>query len=274
MGITLRTVDPGESTRAGEILRLRQEITRMQRRRSDLPLIPVHPALAPLFPDGGLQVGTTYALSSSPGLVAALLAAPSRNGSWTAAVGMPTLGLEALAGHGADLARLILVPEPGDRWLTVTSALSEVVPLIAVRPGSRLRDAEASRLSARLRDRGCTLLLVSSAPWPQSEGSIRVHDPRWHGLGEGWGLLEGCDVTVTAQTRRSPVPRSVRVRLPGALGTMESGIREAWTGEGGSAESGTVRLATTETGRAQLLAAAEEGTAAEAMPFPRLKAVV
>lgn len=258
MGITLRTVDTGESTRAGDILRLRQEITRMQRRRSDLPLIPVHPALAPLFPEGGLQVGTTYALSSSPGLVAALLAAASRDGSWVATVGMPTLGLEALAGHGVDLSRLILVPAPGDRWLAAASALSEVVPLIAVRPGSRLRDAEASRLSARLRDRGCTLLLVS-APWPQSEGSIRMHDPQWHGLGEGWGLLEGCEVTVTVQTRRSPAPRSVRVRLPGALGAVEAGTREAGA---------------TGIGAAKPLAPVKHDTATDAPSFPPLRAVV
>ena len=269
MGITLRTVDPGESTRAGDILRLRQEITRMQRRRSDLPLIPVHPALAPLFPEGGVQVGTSYALSSSPGLVAALLAAASRNGSWVAAVGMPTLGLEALAGHGVDLARLVLVPEPGDRWLAVTSALSEVVPLIAVRPGSRLHDAETSRLSARLRDRGCTLLLTSSSPWPQSEGSIRVHDPRWHGLGQGWGLLDGCDVTVTAQTCRSPVPRSVRIRLPDALGTVEAG-----TADIGTVPIGTAPIETTAITAARPLVAVEDDVAADVPPFPRLKAVV
>lgn len=223
MGNALRTaIGPAMDSRAGEILRLQREITRMQRRRSDLPLIPVPSALQPLLPEGGLQVGTTYALSSSPGLVAALLSTASGRGSWCAAVGMPTLGVEALARHGVDLDRLLLVPDPGPRWLTVASALSEVVPLIAVRPASRVREAEVSRLTARLRDRGCTLLVVSSTPWPQSEGSIRVQDPRWHGLGEGWGLLEDCEVTITAQTRRSPVPQSVRVRLPGAHGTIET----------------------------------------------------
>ena len=44
----------------------------------------------------------------------------------------------------------ILVPDPGDRWFAATSALAEVVPLIAVHPGTRLRDADVSRLSARL----------------------------------------------------------------------------------------------------------------------------
>lgn len=207
--------------RVADVLRLRREITRMQRRRSDLPLIPVPSALEPILPEGGLQVGTAYSLSPSPGLIGALLAGASRTGAWCAAIGMPTLGVEALAGHGVELDRLLLVPAPGARWLAVVSALSEVIPLIAVRPSSAVREAELSRLHARLRDRGCTLLVVSPAAWPQSEGSIRVHDPHWQGLGDGWGALEECEVTVTAHTRRSPVPQSVRVRLPGAHGTIE-----------------------------------------------------
>ncbi|MDQ4212922.1 hypothetical protein [Microbacterium capsulatum] len=227
---------PAADTRAGEVLRLRREITRMQRRRSDLPLIPVSPALESILPEGGLQVGTTYSVSASPGLIAALLAPVSAAGAWCAAVGIPTLGVEALAGHGVELSRLLLVPEPGPRWLSVVSTLSEVVPLIAIRPCTPIRDAEASRLGARLRDRGCTLLVVSGAgasgagvsgagaatEWPQSEGSIRVHDPHWQGLGSGWGALEQCEVTVTARTRRSPQPQSVRVRLPGSHGTIEA----------------------------------------------------
>lgn len=226
--------------RVADVLRLRREITRMQRRRSDLPLIPVPAALEPILPEGGLQVGTAYSLSPSPGLIGALLAGASASGAWCAAVGMSTLGVEALAGHGVDLERLLLVPAPGPRWLSVVSALSEVIPLIAVRPATAVREAELNRLNARLRDRGCTLLVVSSGQlvsagdtgtgsgaagswaWPQSEGAIRVHDPRWHGLGDGWGALEECEVTVTAQTRRSPVPQSVRVRLPGAHGTIEA----------------------------------------------------
>lgn len=222
MGIGLDAVtalSPAGDSRAGEVLRLRREISRMQRRRSDLPLLPLDPALSAILPDEGLQAGTAYTVSSSPSLVLALLSAASQKGLWCAVIGMPTLGVEAAAAFGIDLSRLILVPDPGERWLAVTSALSEVVPLIAVHPGSRMRDADVSRLNARLRDRGCTLLVT--AAWPQSEGTIRVHDPHWHGLGAGWGLLSDCTVTVTAQTRHTPVPSSVRVRLPGSRGAIE-----------------------------------------------------
>lgn len=223
MGFALDTETAHSSTgasRAGEVLRLRREISRMQRRRSEDPVLPLDPALASLLPEQGLQTGCVYSVSPSPSLALALLSAASQRGMWCAVVGMPTLGVEAAAGFGIDLGRLILVPEPGERWLAATSALSEVVPLIVVDPRTRARDAEISRLSARLRDRGCTLLVTG--PWPQSEGSIRLHDPQWHGLGTGWGLLSDCTVTVTAETRRTPLPHSVRVRLPGPRGSIEA----------------------------------------------------
>ena len=227
MGIGLDAVtalSPGGDSRAGEVLRLRREISRMQRRRSEHPLLPLEPAFSALLPDEGLQTGTAYTVSPSPSLVLSLLAAASRKGHWCAVVGMPTLGVEAAAAFGIELPRLILVPDPGDRWLAVTSALAEVVPLIAVQPGGRARDADVSRLSARLRDRGSTLLVAESAEsgvWPQSEGTIRLHDQQWLGIGEGWGLIEGSTATVTAQTRHTPQPMSVRVRLPGTHGAVE-----------------------------------------------------
>lgn len=232
MGIGLDAVtalSPTSDVRAGEVLRLRREISRMQRRRSEHTLLPLDPAFSALLPEEGLQTGTAYTVSPSPALVLALLGAASQKGHWCAVVGMPTLGAEAATAFGIDLKRLILVPEPGDRWLAATSALAEVVPLIVVQPVTRARDADVSRLSARLRDRGCTLLVAESSSaqrWPQSEGSIRLHNPQWHGLGEGWGLLTDCTVTVTARTRHSPRPSSVRVRLPGAHGAVEAAAAE------------------------------------------------
>lgn len=213
-----------DDERAGDILRLRREIGRMQRRHSDEQVLPLPSALASILPGGGLQRGVVYTVSPSLSLLFALMSAASQGGSWCAAVGMPDLGAEAASAAGIDLGRLVLVPEPGDRWMTVLAALAEVVPLIAVYPGSAVRDAEASRLGARLRDRGCTVLAVAgpAAPaWPQSEGLIGIRDPRWEGLGTGWGLLSERTVTVTAQTRATPRPQGVRVRLPGRHGAVE-----------------------------------------------------
>ncbi|SJN19776.1 hypothetical protein FM104_02445 [Microbacterium esteraromaticum] len=230
MGIgTVAALSPADE-RAGDILRLRREIGRMQRRRSEDAVLPVDSVLQPLLPEKGLQTGAVYSVSPSPSLIFALMSAASLRGSWCAAVGMPTLGLEAAAAYGIDLSRLILVPSPGDRWLAVVSALAEVVPLIAVNPGTRVRDADAARLAARLRDRGCTMLATASPAvpaWPQSEGLISLHDPHWEGLGEGWGLLSDRTVTVTAQTRSTPRPKSLRVRLPDGLGRVETAPAEA-----------------------------------------------
>jgi len=134
---------------------------------------------------------------------------------------MPTIGVEAMADLGVDLDRLVLVPDPGSRWLTIATALSEVIPLIAVHPRSRASDADTARLGARLRDRGCTMLVT--ARWPQSEATIAVEETEWHGLGSGWGLLAERTVTLRASGRRQEAPRRVRVQMPTALG----GVRAA-----------------------------------------------
>lgn len=215
------------ATRAHDLHRLRSEIARMQRRRSDVPFLPLNPALASLLPDAGLRVGSSYSISPSPSLLGALLATPSQKGSWCAVIGMPTVGIEALAGFGVDLERLVLVPDPGPRWLTVATALSEVIPLIAVHPRSRVAEADITRLNARLRDRGCTLLVT--AEWPQSEATIRIEEPEWHGLGDGWGLLADRTVTLRASGRRYGASRRVRVQLPTSHGQVGTRIASVHT---------------------------------------------
>jgi hypothetical protein len=188
-------------------------------------VLPTHPAFSPLLPGGGLKPGAAYALAPSASLLLALLARPSQDGVWCAAIGMPDLGAEAAERYGLDLDRLVLVPEPGPRWLAVASTIAEVVPVVAVRPptGSGVGSApgaEVSRMAARLRDRG-TVLLVQGA-WPQVEATIEVADPRWEGLGAGHGYLAGRELTVTVTGRRSPSPRRARMLLPAADGTITS----------------------------------------------------
>ncbi|WP_345750577.1 hypothetical protein [Microbacterium rhizophilus] len=201
---------------AAEVQRLRAQITRMQRRSAQIDAMPVHAALAPLFPERGLRPGAVYSLDASTSLLLALMAAPSRAGSWCAAIGMPELAAEAAEGYGVDLERFALVPDPGDRWLAVASAVAEVFPVVAVRPPRAAREADTARLGAKLRDRGGVLLVQGA--WPQAEAALRLRDPEWTGLGQGHGLLAAREVTIEAVGRRFPVPRSVRVQLPGPLG--------------------------------------------------------
>jgi hypothetical protein len=207
-----------ERTAGDEVRRLRAQLERVQGRRLDAPVLPVHPALASLLPGGGLKPGAAYSVSGSSSLLLGLLAQPSQTGSWCGAVGMPQLGVEAAAALGVDLSRLVLIPEPGQRWLAVTATVAEVLTVVAVRPRGRVPDGEVARLAARLRDRGAVLLV--DGPWPQAEAVLSVDDVRWQGLGRGHGYLAERTMTVSSASRRWPTPRRTQVLLPAAHGSI------------------------------------------------------
>lgn len=199
---------------------LRDQLERTQGRRLDAPVLPVHPALAELLPGGGLRAGCVYALDPSSALVMALMAGPSQAGAWCAAIGMPELGAEAGEQAGVELERLVLIPDPGPRWLAVVATVAEVMPVVAVRPPARAKDAEVARLGARLRDRGAVLLVQGA--WPQAEATLSLSEPMWSGVGSGFGYLSSREVTVTSGSRRWPVPRSSRLVLPARGGGVEA----------------------------------------------------
>ena len=206
-----------------DIHALRDRLERMQGRRMDAPVLPTHPAFTSLLPGGGLRSGSAYAIARSMSLLLALMARPSQDGAWCGVVGMPELGAEAAEKYGLDLDRLVFIPDPGPRWLAVTATIAEVLPVVAVRPpvGAKTAraGAEATRLAARLRDRG-TVLLVQG-PWPQAEAVIDVADPRWAGLGQGHGYLAGRELTVSVSSKRTPTARRARMLLPAADGSIE-----------------------------------------------------
>lgn len=203
---------------AGDVASLRAQLERVQGRRLDAPVLPVHPALESLLPGRGLRPGAAYSLSRSTSLLLALMSQPSQSGSWCGVVGMPRLGAEAAERLGVDLSRLVLIPEPGPRWLAITATIAEVLPVVAVRPSGRAPDGEISRLAARLRDRGAVLLV--QGPWPQAEAVLELDAPEWTGVGRGHGYLSGREVTVTASSRRWPRPRRSRLLLPDATGAI------------------------------------------------------
>lgn len=202
-----------------QITQLRERIVAMQQRRATPRALPVPQALAPLFPDGGLRTGAAYGLATGEtGLMLSLLAGASREGEWCCVIGVPEMSVEAASAHGVDLARLVLVPQPGQRWLQAASAACEVFPLVALRTPRPPTPADASRLEARLRERGSTLLAIGD--WPGPEAELHTEDGEWLGIGEGRGLLSGRAVTVSASHRRSPFPRTTRVLLPGPTGAV------------------------------------------------------
>jgi len=123
-------LDAPESTLTGttDVVReLQARIRGMQRTTLDTRALPTHPALGELLPGGALAAGGVYAVDNSTTLALGLLQGPSAAGSWCAIVGVPDLGVEAAAGLGLDLERLVLVPHPGEQWLAVVSALIDVV---------------------------------------------------------------------------------------------------------------------------------------------------
>ncbi|WP_174775112.1 hypothetical protein [Cryobacterium glucosi] len=198
---------------------LQARIRGMESTRAGLESRQAATGFAGLLPGGALRPGSVYTVDGSVSLILALLAGPSQAGSWCGIIGLPDLSPEAATSLGIDLTRLVLVPAPGDQWLTVTAALADVLPVVAVRPTRRVSEAEASRLAARLRQRGCTLLVAGD--WPQAEARLSVRSSTWTGLGDGHGHLTGREVTVAASAR-SGAPRTARMSLAGGPAEAES----------------------------------------------------
>ena len=209
----------GDDAQGDVVRELQARIRRMQRNKLDTRELPTNPALADLLPGGALAAGSTYSVVGSTTLALALLQGPSAAGAWCAVVGMPDLGVEAAAGLGIDLDRLVLVPYPGDHWLTVASALADVVSVLLVRPQLRdgrvrITDGTASKLASRLRQREA--VLISLGDWPRAEARLTVTDSSWAGLGSGFGHLTGRQVTVSSTAAQwQGRAKSRRLWLPG-----------------------------------------------------------
>ncbi len=158
-----------------------------------------------------LRTGGAYAVDS-PSLVLALLAGPSRAGEWTAVVGADELGLEAAAGFGVDLSRMVMVPRPGEHWLSVTAGLLEIAGVVVVKVPTSVSEHQAERLRARLRQKDAALIVWGD--WPRADARLAVTESNWQGLGHGFGHLTARRVVVTV-TQGGPVSR-VRLWLPNA----------------------------------------------------------
>ncbi|WP_067876396.1 hypothetical protein [Agromyces aureus] len=217
MTLTAPLPDTASGVRAPHAARveeLQARIRGMQSTRLETKAVPTHPAFADVLPGGTLREGTIVQVEGSMTLLMALLAGPSADGRWAAIVGMPEFGVEAAASFGIALERLALVPDPGDQWLAVAAALADVIPVVAVRPKGQVSPAEASRLQARLRQRGTTLLVAGA--WPGSDARLGVSDSEWHGIERGHGHLVDREVVVEVAGRGEFGRRAgSRLHLPG-----------------------------------------------------------
>lgn len=216
-GMSLAAAVPASPSAPATVDDLQARIRQMQATKLDARLIPTPSAIGRLLPGAGLRRGAAYSIDSSVMLLMALLAAPSAAGSWCGVIGVPEFGIEAARRFGIVLDRLVLVPHPGARWLTVTAAIADVLAVVVTRPPGRPTDADASRLMARLRQQGTTLLVLG--PWPQSEAMLSLSESAWSGIGQGHGYLGSRQVTVTVSPRAGR-PRSARIWLPDPRGQV------------------------------------------------------
>ncbi|MDQ1531915.1 MAG: hypothetical protein QOE37_2020 [Microbacteriaceae bacterium] len=192
---------------------LQARIRAMQATGLGTRTLPTHPALTPLLPGGALKAGVAYAVQGSPALALLLLAGPGAAGAWCGVVGMPDFGVEAAAGLGMDLGRVVLIPDPGQHWLAVTAQVADVLPVVLVRPPLRAAPGEVARLASRLRQRGATLVVLG--PWAQAEATLEIETSSWTGLGAGSGYLAGREALVAVTVRE--VRTLHRVRMPGGF---------------------------------------------------------
>jgi hypothetical protein len=198
-------------------------------------LVPVAPPLAPLLPDGGLRRGSLVSLDPLSGcgcaatsLAGALVAGASGEGSWCAVVGMPELGLAAVAEMGADLSRVALVPAPGRSLTTAVAALLDAFDLVLLSHRARPTAGDARRLAARARERGAVLVTMAGSAWPApTDIRLTVVRAEWQGLGLGEGRLLRRLVELEMSGRGAAArERRSFLWLPSPLGTPQQVLPE------------------------------------------------
>jgi hypothetical protein len=225
-------------------------------------VLPVAPALRPLFPDGGLPRGMAVGVDADPAaggamsLGLALTGAASRAGSWVAVVGMADLGLAALAGWaGLDPTRVLLVDRVSTAdWPRVVGTLLGAVDVVLA-PTSRVSPGIGRRLATAARERNAVLMTVGGT----ADGGaavagfdpavrLRVLASTWEGLGDGHGHLNARRVQVERCGRGSAArPERHWLWVPGPDGVVapadEAGDAQvlAWRGAGRDAEQVVTR---------------------------------
>ncbi|WP_156171950.1 hypothetical protein [Demequina rhizosphaerae] len=224
---TMREAGDAMETAEARIARAREALAGVQRRvgttrdRWEAPALPLTPLLDQVLPQG-LRRGQVVAVAGSTSLMLALAAAASEAGSWTAAVGMPALGVVAAARRGLDLARLALVPHPGAQAAATAGACVDGMDVVLLGPRLALSDADRRRLASRARERGT--VIVAEGAWAGAHTTLTAVGSRWHGLGAGDGRLRGRELTVRVEERRGGTARLVTLPIEGsALGATTAG---------------------------------------------------
>jgi len=197
---------PSSPPERSAIAALQQQIRSLEASGISERVFPVSEVVQELFPEGGLRRGVVYQCDSSASLIWSLLAESSRQGVWCAVVGLPDLGVAAAEDMGVNVDRVVLVPTPGNQWLSVIAALSDVVGIVVLGAVPAPSERMLATLTGRLREREVTLLV--SSEWPRTEARLSVSAQQWEGLGRGHGMLCEHRVSLTFTPRHGhPVRR-------------------------------------------------------------------
>lgn len=190
----------------------------------EAPTLPLSSALGTLLPQG-LKRGQVVSVTGSTSLMLALAAQASHEGSWTAIIGMPHVGVVAASRRGIELARLALIPHPGTQAATVAGTCVDGLDVVLLGAGVALAEADRRRLSTRARERGS--VMVVAGPWTGAHTTLAVEGSQWRGLGAGDGRLRERRVTVAVGGRSQGVARRVELVLDADAGArwVRPGVR-------------------------------------------------
>ncbi len=193
--------DTGRVSRAALIEDLRAKVRRLEGRPQAASLT-VHPALSGML---DLQAGHAYTVDSATLAMLVMAGPSSRDGAWCAVVGAADFGTEAAQSFGVVLERTVLVPDPGQDWLAVVSALVDVVSVVVV-AGRDICARDAQRMAARLYERQ-SIIIAWDCVWPRARAHVRLTDVLWHGVQRGNGHLQAREATIEVQQVGHPAVR-------------------------------------------------------------------
>ena len=215
VGMSVSTAAPLDPARP-VVDQLRERVHALERRPAREP-VPTHPALAEVVP---MRAGATYAVDSAT-IALTMAAGASQAGEWVGFAGWRDFGAEAAVELGVDLARTVLVPDPGEHWLEVTAALVDVLRVVVLRAPSpsgavpAVGAKAASVLESRLRTRSAALVVWGD--WPSCEARLTTEASSWAGPDEGRGRLRERSTRLAVRRGARPVQHVDLVLADGAV---------------------------------------------------------
>ena len=188
--------------------------------------LPVESPWSTLLPERGLRRGSTVTVVGTVGsglvtLAFSLLGEVTQRGYWLGLVGLDDSGVVAMREAGIDLSRTLFLPRPRDAWAEATADLFDGIDVVVLRPPGRASHAVARRLTARAKERGAVLVVITEphVTWPvPADLTIDISDPRWSATAHR--LQRSVEVRITGRgaARRTS---TTRLGLPGPSGRVE-----------------------------------------------------